>query len=662
MKSIKTKLVVAFSILIFVVTVIIGSVSLYNSYRSLRAEAQKSLEHIAVEGAKVTESRMDTLIKTCELIAKKKEITNMGWEVDLSTLKEELAKTSFLDIGFVLPNGYAYYTDNTVSSMSDRVYVQKALQGFSTMSDVIISRVTRKPEIEICVPVSKDGKIVGAIIARKDADTLGVIVKDEGYGDNGYAYIINGEGRLIANPDTKMVIDRFSPIELSKTDKTLGSLAKAYRQMLLKDLGTTDYQWMGATYIAGFAPIAGTSWIYVITADEKEVLATLPKMVNSMIVVSITVLLLGIGVVYLMGYAITRPLVGMTKLSKKLETLDLRENISEVYLGQKDEIGTLSGAFQALIMKLREIIALLSEATNQVTDTAHELTASSEQSALTSEEISRTVEEIAKGASDQASNTESGASYVLQLEEIIDKNHNHIQNLNSAAGSVSLSVKSGLLEINKLSELTKDNEVVMDEISRIVNQTMTSSGQIGEASRVISEIARETNLLALNATIEAARAGDAGRSFAVVAEEIQKMADESAKSTKYIDRIISELQGNVKKAFNSVSVASKASEEQHKSVTETIDKYQAISEAMKVSEEAVQVLNSNETDMNYAKNKILTMMQALAAVAEQNAAGTQEAASAMEEQSTSARELASVSDRLSDLARNLQTITQRFQV
>jgi len=662
MKSIKTKLVVAFSILIFVVTVIIGSVSLYNSYRSLRAEAQKSLEHIAVEGAKVTESRMDTLIKTCELIAKKKEITNMGWEVDLSTLKEELAKTSFLDIGFVLPNGYAYYTDNTVSSMSDRVYVQKALQGFSTMSDVIISRVTRKPEIEICVPVSKDGEIVGAIIARKDADTLGVIVKDEGYGDNGYAYIINGEGRLIANPDTKMVIDRFSPIELSKTDKTLGSLAKAYRQMLLKDLGTTDYQWMGATYIAGFAPIAGTSWIYVITADEKEVLATLPKMVNSMIVVSITVLLLGIGVVYLMGYAITRPLVGMTKLSKKLETLDLRENISEVYLGQKDEIGTLSGAFQALIMKLREIIALLSEATNQVTDTAHELTASSEQSALTSEEISRTVEEIAKGASDQASNTESGASYVLQLEEIIDKNHNHIQNLNSAAGSVSLSVKSGLLEINKLSELTKDNEVVMDEISRIVNQTMTSSGQIGEASRVISEIARETNLLALNATIEAARAGDAGRSFAVVAEEIQKMADESAKSTKYIDRIISELQGNVKKAFNSVSVASKASEEQHKSVTETIDKYQAISEAMKVSEEAVQVLNSNETDMNYAKNKILTMMQALAAVAEQNAAGTQEAASAMEEQSTSARELASVSDRLSDLARNLQTITQRFQV
>ena len=662
MKSIKTKLVVAFSILIFVVTVIIGSVSLYNSYRSLRAEAQKSLEHIAVEGAKVTESRMDTLIKTCELIAKKKEITNMGWEVDLSTLKEELAKTSFLDIGFVLPNGYAYYTDNTVSSMSDRVYVQKALQGFSTMSDVIISRVTRKPEIEICVPVSKDGEIVGAIIARKDADTLGVIVKDEGYGDNGYAYIINGEGRLIANPDTKMVIDRFSPIELSKTDKTLGSLAKAYRQMLLKDLGTTDYQWMGATYIAGFAPIAGTSWIYVITADEKEVLATLPKMVNSMIVVSITVLLLGIGVVYLMGYAITRPLVGMTKLSKKLETLDLRENISEVYLGQKDEIGTLSGAFQALIMKLREIIALLSEATNQVTDTAHELTASSEQSALTSEEISRTVEEIAKGASDQASNTESGASYVLQLEEIIDKNHNHIQNLNSAAGSVSLSVKSGLLEINKLSELTKDNEVVMDEISRIVNQTMTSSGQIGEASRVISEIARETNLLALNATIEAARAGDAGRSFAVVAEEIQKMADESAKSTKYIDRIISELQGNVKKAFNSVSVASKASEEQHKSVTETIDKYQAISEAMKVSEEAVQVLNSSETDMNYAKNKILTMMQALAAVAEQNAAGTQEAASAMEEQSTSARELASVSDRLSDLARNLQTITQRFQV
>ncbi|HWT74924.1 MAG TPA: methyl-accepting chemotaxis protein [Mobilitalea sp.] len=662
MKSLKTKLVVAFSVLIFIITTIIGSISLINSYRSLRGESQESLGLMAAEGARVTESRMETLITTMELIAKKKEIVNMGWEVDLAVLKEELNKTDFLDIGFVLPNGYTYYTDGTVRLMSDRAYVQKALEGNSMMSDVIISRVTRKPEIEIAVPVVKDGDIVGAIVGRRNADALGVIIKDEGYGKNGYAYMMNSEGRLIAYPDNQLVINRFNPMEAAKTDQKQASLAKAFEYMLKKQTGFTSYQLEGITYYAGFAPINGTDWIYVITADKDEVLNVLPKMIQSMILVMLIVLFLSVGAVYIMDLTITRPLIGMTKVSKKLAVLDLRENIAKTYLDQKDEIGTLSGAFQALILRLREIISMLTEAANQVTATSQELTASSLQSALASEEISRTVEEIARGASEQANSTESGSAYALQLEKMIEKNHEHIMSLNKASDNVNKSVSSGLTDIEKLTSITKENEKVMDEICDIITKTKLSSEQIGEASRVISEIARQTNLLALNATIEASRAGEAGRGFSVVADEIQKMADQSAASTKYIDNIVAELQGNAKKAFSQVKLISKASEEQHKSVAATMERYQSIAESMKVSEDVVKVLNGSEVDMNHVKNEILTMLQALAAVAEQNAAGTQQAASAMEEQTASAKELAGASDRLSELAGNLQTITMKFQV
>jgi methyl-accepting chemotaxis protein len=139
MKSIKTKLIVAFSTLIFAITIIMGLMFLKTGYHSSQREAKESLTLMAKEGAKLTESRIETLFATLEVIAKKQEIEDMGWEVDLSVLKEELSKTSFLDIAYVLPTGYANYTDGTVSLMSDRSYVKDGLGGKSAMSDVIIS-------------------------------------------------------------------------------------------------------------------------------------------------------------------------------------------------------------------------------------------------------------------------------------------------------------------------------------------------------------------------------------------------------------------------------------------------------------------------------------------------------------------------------------------
>ncbi len=662
MKSIKTKLIIAFSALVLMVTLCVGMISLYQSFQAIKVEANKSLELLAKEGAKVTESRMNAMMSMLSLLAKDKKIINMDWEVDLSLLKEELGKTDFLDIGYVLPNGYTYYTDGTVRLMSDREYVKSALKGQAMMSDVVISRVTRKPEIELCVPIVKDGEVVGALLGRRNADALGQIIKDEGYGAEGYAFMINSEGRMIANPDTQKVINRYSPIEEAKKDKTQLSFAGSVEQMLTIKEGVSSYNLEGVEYYAGFSPIKGTDWIYVITAVEDEVLNVLPKMVQTMLLVMLFVLVISVGIVFLLDHRITKPLIGMTKLSTKLAELDLRDNIADNYLAQKDEIGILSATFQELINKLRDIITMITDASNQVSATAQELSASSLNSALASEEIASTVQGVAKGASDQAKNTEEGSSIAINLERLIEINHEHLINLNASSKSVDHSVKHGQEDMKRLAKISSDNQKVMEDICEIITTTKTSSIQIGEASRVISEIARETNLLALNAAIEAARAGEAGRGFAVVAEEIQKMADQSSSSAKYIDQIIVELQHHVTKAFDFVNLITTASDLQQKSVEKSLQRYQSIADNMKVSEEVVEVLNKSEQDMNYAKNQILSLMQALASVAEENAAGTLQVYSSVEVQSTSVRELALASERLSQLSSNLLTITTRFQV
>ena len=662
MKRIKTKLILAFSALILVITMVIGFISLESGYKALKKEAQNSLKLLAAESAKLTESRMETVSAALELIAKKQEIVDMGWQVNVDVLKEELKKTSFLDIGYILPNGYANYTDGTVSLMSDRSYVKEALKGKSTMSDVIISRVTRKPEIEICVPVMKAGTVLGAVIARKEADTLGEITKDSGYGETGYAFIINGKGRIIAAPDTDKVLKLYNPIELVKNDKSLTSLAGAHQIMLNKKSGVVSFHQDNTSFYAGFAPIVGTDWIFAITANQSEIFYAIPKLVRSIIIVMAVVFSLSIGLIYVLESTITRPLIGITKISEKIAALDLRENISKNFLKQKDEIGILSGTFQSLTDKLREIIISISSFANQVTASAQELTASSLQSASTSKQISETIDYIALDAVKQAESTELGFSNAEKLGEMIELNNEYVNHLNLTTEKVNLMVKNGLKDVEWLSNSANENRKATEEICDIILQTKNSSNQISEASRLISEMARQINLLALNASIEAARAGEAGTGFAVVAAEIQKIAEESATSTKYIDKTIEKLTQNVKASSKSMERIRQTSEEQYKSVAETIHNYEVIAEAMKTSEVAVSKLNLSEKDMKRAKDEILLLLQSLSAIATENASGTQQAKASIEEQTVMAKTLADTSSELSELACHLQLILDRVLV
>ncbi|MGB4659838.1 MAG: methyl-accepting chemotaxis protein [Mobilitalea sp.] len=662
MKSIKTKLMIYFSVLVLLVAFVIGSISVVIGYRSLKEEAEYSLTLLATEGAKITESRMNSVIAALSMVSKKTEIINMGWEVNTEVLIEELEKTDFIDIGFVLPNGYTYYTDGTISLMSDRTYVASALEGNAEISDLIISRVTRKIEIEVAVPVLKDGEVVGALVGRMEANALSEITKDIGYGENGYSFMVNELGTIIAHPDINQVVERYNPIEAVTEDPDLKNTAEAFQKIIQDKSGVTSYQSEDSTLYAGYAPIEGTNWCFVITADQAEVMSAIPKMLRTIMFVMLLVLIVSFGLVYLLGTMLTKPLIEMTKHSKRLGELDIRENIAEVYLNQKDEIGTLSGSFQLLTTNLREIMKEITSSANKVSDTAQKLTASSQQSASVSEEISRTVEDIAKGASEQAGNTASGLSQAALLGSKIEINHQHMINLNTTTEQVNNFVKDGLKDIARLTLLTNENDIATKNTFDTMTNMKNSSVKIGEASKIISDMASQTNLLALNASIEAARAGEAGRGFAVVAEEIKNMADQSAESTRYIDVIIKELQKNITQAVDSVKRISITSEEQHKSVSVTIKKYQDISESMGKSDQVVTELNNSEKEMKTANNEIKIMLESLSAIAEQNAAGTQQAASTMEEQTASMQVIAEVSDRLTELADNLRDTIAKFNI
>lgn len=661
MKSIKTKLVIIFSVLVLVSNFGVGLAALDKADKTLREEAEKSLATMAEDTSKLTESRIQTQQRTLEIIAMNADIQSMDWKLQQPVLNGLPEKTGFQDIAVVSPDGTAHYTDGTTAELGDREYVKEALSGQKNVSDLTLSRVTNELVYMYAVPIEKDGKVTGALLGRRDVNALSDIVKDSGFGTSGYAYMINASGTVVAHKNSEMVQKQYNMINEGKNDKSLESAVEAFQKILKEKTGVCSYDFKGKSLFASFSPIEGTEWITVITADQNEVLASLPEMQRNILLFMAGILAASIGLTYFIGHSIAKPIIRTVEHSKKIANLDVSQDVPPDMLKKKDETGILAKALQSITISLREIILEISNSSEKVAAASEELSATLQQSAASTEEVAKTVEEIARGASEQAKSTEEGSSQAVLLEKTIKNDLNHMEGLNIASNQVTVAIGEGLTEIDKLSQITQESNAATREIYEIILATNDSSHKIGQASSVIASIADQTNLLALNAAIEAARAGEAGKGFAVVAEEIRKLAEQSSLSTKSIDEIIKELQRNVSNVVKTMERVSAISQEQTHGVIQSKDKFILIEQAIKKAERAVFEMNASGREMAQMKDKIMSTLQNLSAIAQENAAATQQTSASIEEQTAAIEEITGSSESLAGLAQNLQLIISKFK-
>lgn len=449
----------------------------------------------------------------------------------------------------------------------------------------------------------------------------------------------------------------------------LGKDSAAYEPILNRNSYEGEATILNNEYLTIYDPIIedgqviGIIFAGVSKQSAQNIIKTaMEKLIIWFSVLLVILLIVSIVITIIISNKITKPLTSVVNNAYMLADYDLTTQVDSQHLARKDEIGTIANAVQKTIFNLRDLLGEVSKNSEQVAASAEELTATSEQSSTAAEEVAKTINEIAIGATEQADNTTRGAEKLLDLSNLIEEDKEHINQMNQATKTVSDLVNEGLDISDQLVQKTKDNSEASGVVYESILKTNESSIKIGEASSVIASIANQTNLLALNAAIEAARAGEAGKGFAVVAEEIRKLAEQSTHSTQSIDDMVNTLKVDADVAVKKMEEASELVKQQETSVQLTIEKYNEISMAMKEAERAVEILTEASTIMEKRKDEVQGVIQNLSAVAQENAASTEEASAAMQEQTASIEEIANASEGLTQLSIELQGLIEKFKL
>lgn len=398
----------------------------------------------------------------------------------------------------------------------------------------------------------------------------------------------------------------------------------------------------------------------MMSSDSLAVSRTVASTKITLLIISLIAFALALVIGYFLARMIAKPLVVMADAANQIASGDLTREDLEVK--SRDEVGNLAASFNLMANSLRNLIRQVGGSAEQVAASAEQLTASAGQTSLASEQITVTVQEVAEGTDHQVRSIEEAVQTVSEMSAGVQQIAANTHNVSAAAVQASDNAAKGGQSIKVAVQQMNSIQQTVNGIAEVIKQLGERSQQINQIVRVISDIASQTNLLALNAAIEAARAGEHGRGFAVVADEVRKLAEQSNRSAKEISELVNSIQHETTKAVESMASGTQEVAEGIEVVHTAGDAFEQIQQSINQLVGQIQEVSAASQQMSGSTEHVVQTMKTIAEVSETTAVGTQSVSAASEEQLASMSEITSSAGALSEMAEELQDLVKQFKI
>lgn len=507
------------------------------------------------------------------------------------------------------------------TNIFDREYFQIAIKGYPNLSAVSISKTTGARIIVPAVPIyDADGTtVIGVLTRNYNIGHLHDLLLAEAT-EGQTLYIVDNDGMVVAT----------SAQELGPEDSIDMSGEKIFEKISSgEERGTFIEKIDGKKKITSFIkePISG--WTIVVSTEYNVIMAASNKATSMMLLIGIILSIIAIIISIIIGNGINGPIKAMDESLMLLANGEFKQ--INGYQNRKDEFGAMVLNTNLVINKLDSIVASIRETASVLDKDSTDVANRANSITSTMDGISSAVQDISAGASQQADEIQQATESIHIISGNIEGVTDDANGLARTAQIMNTNSRSSEKDLQALEQSTNQMATAIQRIMEVIDGTSRAVNNISTKIADIDSIATQTNLLALNASIEAARAGEAGRGFVVVAEEIGKLATESANSANEIKEEMDKLLMQTEETVHVADDVAQTNKYQYDIITTTVNNIQSLISEIQNTVNGVDSINNNATACNDSRVVVVDAMTNISAISEQNAASTEETSASMED-------------------------------